>query len=132
MKMNRTLIATLAGIAVLSFVGQVKAQFNAKSDDGIAASPKVRQMLDGRKAQAEVKTIKLEAATAMACDKCKSVPFRSVTTEKGHIKNVTIGEKHVCSGCTTTIGVAGVGKGKHDVVKHVCTAGNGKALCCAK
>jgi hypothetical protein len=125
-------MATLAGIAVLSFVGQVKAQFKAKSDDGIAASPKVRQMLDERKVQAEVKTVKLDAATAMACDKCKSVPFRNVTTEKGHIKNLAVGEKHVCPGCTTTIEVAGFGKGKHDVVKQVCTVIGSKTLCCAK
>lgn len=132
MKMNRTLIATLTGIAMLSFVGSVSAQYKATGDDGITASPKVRQMLNERIAGTEVKTLKHGGTTAMACAKCKSVPFRNVTTEKGRIKNVTVGEKHVCPGCTTTIEVAGVGKGKHDVVKHVCTTpGDASTLCCA-
>ena len=46
---NKTLVATLAGIALLSFAGPAQAQYNPVGEDGIAASPKVRAQLDGRK-----------------------------------------------------------------------------------
>ena len=68
----------------------------------------------------------------MSCAKCKSVMIHYVNTEKGHIKTMTVGEKHLCPGCNTTIEVVGTGRGKHDQVKHVCTAcGDDSVFCCA-
>jgi len=49
---NKTLIAALAGIALFSFASPVQAQYNAVGDDGICASPKVRQMLTENKSRA--------------------------------------------------------------------------------
>jgi len=46
---NRLLVAAVA-LALFVSAGQIKAQSQAVSDDGIAASPKVRQMLNERKA----------------------------------------------------------------------------------
>ena len=47
---NRLLIAA-AALALFASAGQIKAQSQAVGDDGIAASPKVRQMLNERKAR---------------------------------------------------------------------------------
>lgn len=69
---------------------------------------------------------------AMVCTKCKSVVLHNVSTEKGHIKTMTVGEKHLCPGCKSTIEVVGHGKGKQDQVKHSCKAcGDDSAFCCA-
>jgi hypothetical protein len=45
---------------------------------------------------------------------------------------MTVGEKHLCPGCSSTITVTGVGKGAHSEVKHVCEkGGSDSAFCCA-
>ncbi len=69
---------------------------------------------------------------AMVCTKCKSVMVHNVTTDKGHIQVMTVGEKHLCPGCNSTITVVGVGKGKKNEVKHVCEkCGDNSVFCCA-
>jgi hypothetical protein len=81
---------------------------------------------------AEADALKPGDTMAMVCAKCKSVVVHNVTTEKGHVKTMTVGEKHLCPGCDSTIEVVGTGKGKHDVVKHVCgKCGDDSAFCCA-
>jgi len=88
--------------------------------------------LQGIKTQAEAEALKPGDSMAMVCTKCKSVIIHNVTTEKGHINAMSIGEKHLCPGCNSTIEVVGAGKGKHDEVKHVCKAcGDDSAFCCA-
>jgi hypothetical protein len=82
--------------------------------------------------QADAEALKPGDELAMVCSKCKSVVIHRVNTEKGHIKTMTVGEKHLCPGCDSTIEVTGFGKGKHDEVKHVCKAcGDESAFCCA-
>jgi hypothetical protein len=51
---NKIAIVTVTAIAAM-FVSQARAQFRAGEDDGIAASPKVRQMLNERKAAAQAR-----------------------------------------------------------------------------
>ena len=81
---------------------------------------------------AEAEALKPGDAMAMVCTKCKSVMVHYVNTEKGHIKTMTVGEKHLCTGCKSTIEVVGTGKAKTDAVKHVCKAcGEGSVFCCA-
>lgn len=88
--------------------------------------------LQGISTQAEAETLKPGATIAMVCAKCKSVTVENVTTQKGHIKTVTVGEKHLCPGCNSTITVVGTGKDKHDAVKHSCEkCGDDSAFCCA-
>ena len=71
-------------------------------------------------------------SVAMVCTMCKSVMVHTVTTEKGHIKTMTVGEKHLCPGCNSTITVVGAGKGKNDVVTHTCEkCGPESVFCCA-
>jgi len=80
----------------------------------------------------QAEALKAGDTMAMVCAKCKSVVVHDVTTEKGHIKTMTVGEKHLCPGCDSTIEVVGTGKGKHDEVKHVCgKCGDDSAFCCA-
>jgi hypothetical protein len=81
---------------------------------------------------AEADALKPGDEMAMICAKCKSVVVHRVTTEKGHIKTMTVGEKHACPGCESTIEVTGFGKGKRDQLKHVCgKCGDDSAFCCA-
>jgi hypothetical protein len=81
---------------------------------------------------AQAEELKPGDSIAMVCSKCKSVMLHNVATEKGHIKIMTVGEKHLCPGCNSTITVAGTGKGKHDEVKHVCDkCGDDSVFCCA-
>ena len=89
-------------------------------------------MLNHINTPAQAGELKPGDTIAMACAKCKSVVVERVTTEKGHIKLVTPGEKHLCPGCQSTVEVVGTGKGAHDAVKHVCKAcGDDSAFCCA-
>lgn len=81
---------------------------------------------------AQAEDLKAGDQVAMVCAKCKSVVVERVNVEKGHIKTVTVGEKHMCPGCKSTIEVVGQGRGKTDAVKHVCKAcGDDSAFCCA-
>jgi hypothetical protein len=89
-------------------------------------------MMKQIKTEAEAEALKPGDSISMACAKCKSVMVHNVTTEKGHIKVMTVGEKHLCPGCDSTITVVGTGKGKHDEVKHTCEkCGDDSVFCCA-
>ena len=54
MKNTSRFLVAAAALALFASAGQTKAQSQLSSDDGIAASPKVRQMLEERKARAMV------------------------------------------------------------------------------
>ena len=89
-------------------------------------------MLNHITATSQAEDLKPGDSIAMACAKCKSVVVETATTEKGHIKLMTPGEKHLCPGCGSTITVVGVGKGANATVKHVCEkCGGSSAFCCA-
>jgi hypothetical protein len=82
--------------------------------------------------QAQAEELKSGDSIAMACSMCKSVMVHNVSTEKGHIKVMTVGSKHMCPGCNSTITVVGTGKGKQDAVKHSCEkCGDESVFCCA-
>ena len=84
------------------------------------------------KTQAEADALKPGDTMAMVCAKCKSVVVHNITTEKGHVKTMTVGEKHLCPGCSSSITIVGVGHGARDEVKHVCgKCGSDSAFCCA-
>ena len=121
-----------AAMVAFSVVGQAKAQYKPTTEGGITASPKVQSML-GIKTKAEADALKPGDTIAMVCAKCKSVMVHNVTTEKGHVKVMTIGEKHLCPGCSTYIKVVGAGKlGAKDEVRHVCEkCGDESVFCCA-
>jgi hypothetical protein len=84
------------------------------------------------KTLAEADALKPGDTMVMVCAKCKSVMIHNVSTEKGHIKTMTVGEKHMCPGCESTITVVSTGKGGHDEVKHTCEkCGDDSVFCCA-
>ena len=88
--------------------------------------------LQGIKTKAEAEALKPGDTIAMVCSKCKSVMIHNVTTEKGHVQVMTVGEKHLCPGCNSTIKVVGDGHGAKDEVKHVCEkCGEDSVFCCA-
>src|SRR5262249_5976938 len=89
-------------------------------------------MMKQIKTPADADALKPGDSITMVCAKCKSVMLHNVTTEKGHIKVMTVGQKHLCPGCESTIEVVGTGKGKRDQVKHVCgKCGDDSVFCCA-
>jgi hypothetical protein len=80
---------------------------------------------------ADVAGLKDGDMVAMACPKCKTITVTSVSTAKGHIKTTIPGQEHLCPGCEQKFVVTGEGKGKHDVVTHVCKkCGSTDAFCC--
>ena len=129
MKRISTVIGTalIAGLALGMFTFQA-----AAADKGSARGGATDLIMKPITTQAEADALKPGDEMAMVCSKCKSVVTHRVTTEKGHIKTMTVGEKHACPGCSSTIEVTGFGKGKQDVVKHVCgKCGDDSAFCCA-
>jgi hypothetical protein len=89
-------------------------------------------MMKQIKTPAEAEALKPGDSMVMVCNKCKSVMVHNVSTEKGHIKVMTVGQKHLCPGCESTITVVGTGKGAKDVVKHTCDkCGDDSVFCCA-
>jgi hypothetical protein len=83
------------------------------------------------KTPAEVENLKPGDAVAMVCEKCKSVMVHYATAEK-HIQVMTVGTKHLCPGCSSTITTVGTGHGAKNEVKHVCEkCGSDSIFCCA-
>jgi uncharacterized protein YbaR (Trm112 family) len=129
---NKTLLATVAGITLFSFASLAQTQYKAVGDDGIAASPKVRSMMMKLiTSPADVANLQDGDMVAMACPKCKTVMVTYVKTDKGHIKTATTLAVDVCPGCEQKFTVVGEGKGKHNVITHVCKkCGSTDAFCC--
>ena len=86
----------------------------------------------GINTRAQAEALKPGDSIAMVCVKCKSVAVEYVTVEKGHIKHVMPGMKHLCPGCNSYITVVGNGKDATRKVTHTCGAcGDASAFCCA-
>lgn len=131
MKQIRSSLKTLGLYSALALAATVTLapSTNARAADQMKGAQRLMQI----KTPAEAEALKPGDEVAMVCAKCKSVMIHNVTTEKGHIKVMTVGEKHLCPGCNTYIKVAGGGKqGPKDEVKHVCEkCGEDSVFCCA-
>lgn len=134
--MRRASRLAVAGgaIVALAFVSAANAQFKPASDDGITASPKVRQALTERKASAD---LAVAPASAMSCPKCAEV---LTTQPKRQAKGaeLLVGAKsteitHSCAGCEVKWTVVGEGKARHSVATHKCSANvpNNRTCCAA-
>ena len=89
-------------------------------------------LLRGINTKGQAEALQVGDTMAMVCAKCKSVMIHNVTVQKGHVQMMTVGEKHLCPGCDSTIKVVGVGHGAKDEVKHVCDkCGSDSVFCCA-
>ena len=136
MKTNRSPKIALAAVALaaLALASTASAQYKAVGDDGIAASPKVRQMLNERKASA---TPAVAIVPAMACPKCADVLVTEVNRQAkgGQVLAGTATQKvvkHNCSACETKLTVVGEGKARHTAATHKCAADlPNPTTCCA-
>ena len=83
--------------------------------------------------QAQAEALKPGDFMSMTCSKCKDVMVQKVTTDKSHVKMMTVGEKFKCPSCAGTVEVVatGKGKGKDAEVKHVCSKCGDDAMFCA-
>ena len=121
-----TLIATFVAVA------PANAQYRPTGDDGITASPKVRAMLDARKAST---TPVAAPVPAMACPKCKDTWVAQPDTNAKGAK-ILMGQttklvaQHLCAGCSTDLVTAGAGKAKHTVATHKCSGCGAENLAC--
>jgi hypothetical protein len=118
-----------AAIATVALAADV--QYRAVGDDGIAASPKVRQALDAKAASATVATTK---TATMACSKCQDIVVTS-SNPQAKASEIMAGDtkvvaKHTCGGCESNLDVVGTGKGKQTVATHKCTAAVANNLTC--
>ncbi len=127
---TKTLIAMLAGIALFSFNSSVQAQYKAVGDDGIAASPRLRERLDEYKRNHSPAPAPVEIPQ-MACPKCKDkVTTRVDMTARGANKPTIRVVTHLCEGCGTDWKVVGHGKAKQSVATHKCTGCGAENLAC--
>lgn len=127
---NNILIAALAGIALSLFAGSAQAQYKAVGDDGIAASPRLRQQLDEYKRNHSPDRTPAEIPQ-MACAKCKGkVTSRIDYSARGANKPVIRVVMHLCEGCGTDWAVVGHGKAKQSVATHKCTSCGAENLAC--
>jgi len=123
-----------AAFAVFAVTTRASAQFKPVGDDGIAASPKVRQMLNERKASAASTAFQ---APAMSCPKCADVLKTELNPQAKGAQVLTgnaskLVARHTCAGCDTTIAIVGFGKARRSVATHKCTADvPNPATCCA-
>jgi len=119
----------LAVATVMWFPGIVRAQDQMKPMKGAEHM----RMLSAIDTPAQAEALKPGDEIAMVCPQCKTVSMTFVTKDsKNRVTVMTPGEKHLCPGCKGVMEVVGAGKGKHDVLKHVCSmCGSGSAFCCA-
>ena len=128
---NNILIAALAGIALSLFASSAQAQYKPTGDDGITASPKLRQQLDERRRNQSSNSV-VAKVPQMACPKCKDEVLKTIDwTARGANKPYVTIVRHLCPGCGTEWNVVGHGKGKQSVATHKCSScGTESASCC--
>jgi hypothetical protein len=125
---------TLATAAFATPTFAADTQYKAVGNDGIAASPKVRQALNATAASTTSTTAKV---VAMACPKCTDI---SVAASSRQAKGAEIlagatkvVAKHTCAGCDSSLSVVGTGKSMHTVATHKCTANvANNRICCSR
>jgi hypothetical protein len=123
-------------IATVAAAASANAQYKPTGDDGITASPKLRQQLTER---SSMPAPAVAAMPSMSCSKCRDAWVTLTdTTSKGAGARALVGQattrvaKHLCDGCATDWSQAGSGKGTHTVAAHKCTGCGAENLaCCA-
>lgn len=124
------LMAALAGIALTLLAGSAQAQYKAVGDDGIAASPRLRERLNEWNRNHSPASAPAVIAQ-MPCAKCKDkVTTRVDYTARGAHKPTIRVVTHLCEGCGTDWTVVGHGKAKQAVASHTCTSCGAEILAC--
>ncbi len=129
---------TLVTMLIVAFAGvaPASAQYRPTGDDGITASPRLRAMLDERKARRKPVSA---TVPAMACPKCRntwvaqpdlSPKGSGARTLMGHTTRLVA--RHLCDGCGTDWTIAGTGRAKRAVDTHTCSScGSENLACCS-
>src|SRR5262245_52326091 len=118
-------IALLAGTAA-----SARAQYKATGDDGITASPRVRQLLDER-TRNRTPAVAPAEIPKMACPKCTDKVTKKVDlTARGANKPTVLVTTHQCNSCGNEWVVTGHGKAKRTVTVHKCTNCGAENLAC--
>lgn len=119
MKTTKSTVAVLAAIAMFAFASPLPAQYRSGADDGIAASPKLREHLDERHRSEAV--IAAPEIAKMQCAKCTdTVTTRVDSLARGANKPVVQVVSHNCHSCATEWKTVGTGKAKKSVAMHTC------------
>jgi hypothetical protein len=122
-----TVVAVMLAVAMTWLPGSTQAE-----DTKMMKGAEHMMLLTAITTPEQAAALKPGDTIAMACAKCKTIIVEKVTVEKGHINMMTPGEKHLCSGCQTTLVTVGMGKNSHNELKHVCNAcGSDLVFCCA-
>ena len=95
--------------------------------------PQASMNMSQIKTQADAEALKPGDSMSMTCSKCKTVMVQKVGTDQAHVKMMTIGEKTTCGECGGTVEVVGtgIGEGKNQEVKHVCSKCGDDAMFCS-
>jgi hypothetical protein len=112
------------------FTGSGQTQYKPTGDDGIAASPKMRQQIEAYRRNHAPAPAPAEVAS-MPCAKCKDKVTQKVDyTARGQNKPIITVSTHLCPGCGTDWKTVGVGKAKQSVAAHKCTDCRSENLAC--
>lgn len=134
---NKTLIAALAGIALTVFVSPAQAQYKPTGDDGITASPRLRQIINERNGVPATQPAPSDYKP-MSCAKCQdiSVAQRNPTAKGAQVlmshgnPTVTVA-KHLCDGCGVEWSTVRIGGAKpQSVATHKCTSCGAESFAC--
>ena len=123
---NQTLLATLAGIALLVPAGPARAQLKTAGDTTLA-SPKQRQFHAERIGVAAPSAPAIN--TSMSCAQCQDVYIsRKDMTARGANKPKILVQQHLCESCETHWTVTGEGKARQAIATHECASGGAGSL----
>lgn len=127
--MNTNLLTSIAiGIATIALSSTGYAQFKITHEDGIAASPKTRQMIN------EHRPTTPAVKPAMDCAQCVEVRSAKLPAQAKGSEIMTgakqVSFSHGCASCDTQISVKSKGKEKQQVATHTCSM-EVAANCCA-
>lgn len=134
-RLIRRWVFSLFTVAIVAAVGGVAhAQYKPTGDDGITASPRLRQQLDERRARTSARAVEVPK---MACSKCQDTMVSVRNTEsKGVGARTLMGNttklvaQHSCAGCGVDWAVVGTGKAKQSVATHKCSGCGSEILAC--
>ena len=126
-------------IAVLASASHASAQYKPTDDDGVTASPKLRQFIDEYHRNHNPAPARVEIPQ-MACPKCtdftwaipdlepRGLGSRTLMAGGTPMKWVT---DHMCSRCGTQWETTGVGKAMKSDAIHICSrCGSTNLACC--
>jgi RNase P subunit RPR2 len=106
--------------------------FAVWSPGAVRAGERDMMQMEHITTQAQAEALQPGDSMAMTCTKCKDVMVQKVTTDKAHVKMMTVGEKLKCScGGTVEVVATGKGEGKNAEVKHVCSKCGDDAMFCS-